>query len=217
MQLDTDGAQLFPAAVDDDDLVAIGLIYEGSPTRGSPGRRLRPGELRRPLIKAADTIVASILGSRSRPVAAKFFDKNPARNWSLGWHQDRSLPVRRRIDVPGFATWTNKSGFDHCEPPFDLLARMLTLRIHIDRTGPDNAPLLVVPGSHRQRVAEQEIAATVDSLGTETCLAAPGDIWVYALPILHKSDRAVAPARRRVLQVSYSADELPGGLEWLGI
>ena len=44
-----------------------------------------------------------------------------------------------------------------------------------------------------------------------------GDVWVYSASILHASDRASAGGRRRVLQLSYSADPLPGGLEWLGI
>jgi len=45
----------------------------------------------------------------------------------------------------------------------------------------------------------------------------PGDVWLYATPILHASDAAVEPLHRRVLQVDYAADWLPGGLEWLGI
>ena len=217
MQLDPDGAQLFAAEVGVDDLVAIGLTFEGTAARGSPGRRLRPGELDRTLIRAADAIAASILGPKARAVSARFFDKSAARNWSLGWHQDRTIAVCRRIDTPGFAAWTTKSGIDHCEPPFDFLARMLTLRIHIDRAGPDNAPLLVAPASHLKRVPEPEIDAAVARLGAETCLAAPGDVWVYGLPILHASGRAEMPARRRVLQLSYSADDLPGRLEWLGV
>lgn len=32
-----------------------------------------------------------------------------------------------------------------------------------------------------------------------------------------RCDPSREPARRRVLQLNYSADELPGGLEWLGV
>ena len=49
------------------------------------------------------------------------------------------------------------------------------------------------------------------------CLAAAGDIWAYATPIVHASETAEMPARRRVLQVDYAAFDLPGGLRWLGI
>ena len=110
-----------------------------------------------------------------------------------------------------------KSGILHAEPPFGLLERMLTLRIHLDPAGPGNAPLLILRGSHRLgRIAEPEIPEIAERCETYACLAEAGDIWVYAATTLHASDRANVPARRRVLQVSYSAEELPGGLEWLG-
>jgi hypothetical protein len=35
--------------------------------------------------------------------------------------------------------------------------------------------------------------------------------------ILHASEAARRPARRRVLQVDYAARDLPGALEWLGV
>ena len=62
-----------------------------------------------------------------------------------------------------------------------------------------------------------EIDATVRECGTVACLAATGDVWVYATPILHASEASTSPRHRRVLQVDFSADGLPGGLEWLGV
>ena len=149
---------------------------------------------------------------------AILFDKSPARNWALGWHQDRTICVRARRDVPGFGPWTVKDGLTHVEPPFDLLERMVTLRIHLDDVTSDNAPLLVAPGSHRLgRIRADRIEAVVRRRGTFVCTASAGDVWLYATPILHASQRAQEPARRRVLQVDYSADALPGGLEWFGV
>ena len=81
----------------------------------------------------------------------------------------------------------------------------------------DNAPLLIAPGSHRLgRIAETEIDAIVTSKGIVSCLATAGDVWLYATPILHASAMS-AGARRRVLQVDYAANDLPGGLKWLGV
>lgn len=92
------------------------------------------------------------------------------------------------------------------------------MRIHLDPVGPENAPLLVAPGSHRfGRVAETDIDAVVARCGIATCLAEAGDVWLYATPILHASNAASVPKRRRVLQVDYAAEALPGGLAWLGI
>lgn len=180
-----------------------------------PGARLAalPGLAAR--LAPADAIAAALLGPAARPVGAKLFDKSPGRNWSLGWHQDRTIPVRERRDVAGFVQWTVKSGIPHCVPPFAILQRSLTLRIHLDPAGEDNAPLLVAPGSHSLGpVTEPQIAAAVERCGIVACLAEAGDVWAYATTILHASARAQLPKRRRVLQLLYSADLLLGGLAW---
>ncbi|WP_294320943.1 phytanoyl-CoA dioxygenase family protein [uncultured Sphingomonas sp.] len=167
---------------------------------------------------AIGTIAARVLGDVCRPVRAVLFDKSAATNWALGWHQDRTICVRDRIDTPGFGPWTVKAGLHHVEPPFALLADMVTLRVHLDPVGADNAPLLVAPGSHRAgRVPVDAIPLVVQTHGVATCLAEPGHVWCYATPILHASDAAVRPVRRRVLQVDFSASVLPNGLEWLGV
>jgi hypothetical protein len=146
------------------------------------------------------------------------FDKTPATNWSLAWHQDRTITVAERIDVDGFGPWTVKSGRLHVAPPFDVLAGMMTLRVHLDPVPATNAPLLIAPGSYlRGRISETEVPRVVRQCGTFACLAEAGDIWVYATPILHASKAAIEPAHRRVVQVDYAVGELPGRLRWLGV
>ncbi|HEY0113535.1 MAG TPA: phytanoyl-CoA dioxygenase family protein [Allosphingosinicella sp.] len=214
MQLGRDGAEHFPGALASSEVSAILEIL--SDRAGSA--RLAAGYGLSAFLAPADRIAGRFLSSEARAVGAKFFDKSAHRNWSLGWHQDRTIPVRERREVPGFCQWTVKSGIHHCVPPFELLERMLTLRIHLDAAGADNAPLLIAPGSHRLgTLRESDIATVVSRCGIHACLAKAGDLWAYATPILHASARAESPARRRVLQLLYSADKLPGGLEWLGV
>ncbi len=163
-------------------------------------------------------IARDILGPASRPVRAVLFDKTETTNWALGWHQDRNICVQERIATPGFGPWTNKRGLTHVEPPFRIIERMLTLRAHLDPVPEDNAPLLIAPGSHRAgRVPVGTIKRTVAQLGIVSCVADAGDVWVYRTPILHASRAAERPQQRRVLQVDYSADDLPGSLCWLGV
>lgn len=162
--------------------------------------------------------VVPYLGPQARAVRAILFDKHGGANWSLGWHQDRTIAVAGRVDVPGFGPWSRKQGLLHVEPPFALIERMRTLRIHLDPVPEDNAPLRIAPGSHRLgRIAEAEIAATVARCGSALCLAEAGDVWLYATPILHASAAAAGGGHRRVLQVDFSTDTLPGGLAWLGV
>lgn len=169
-----------------------------------------------PLLAEIASRAAQLAGRR--PVRAILFDKSEAANWTLGWHQDRTIAVRQRAEVPGYGPWSVKSGLQHVEPPFALIASMRTIRIHLDSVDETNAPLLIAPGSHRLgRIPEPEIEAAVVRCGTAACLADRGDIWVYATPILHASAAAGQPRRRRVLQVDTSADALPAPLEWLGV
>jgi len=151
-------------------------------------------------------------------VRAILFDKTPSTNWSLAWHQDRVIAVRDRIEVAGFGPWSRKHGALHVAPPFEVLSRMITLRVHLDPVPETNSPLLIAPGSHtRGRIAEHDVPAVVNECGVVACLAEAGDAWLYATPILHASEAAAIPAHRRVLQVDFAVDPLPGGLRWLGV
>ena len=124
----------------------------------------------------------------------------------------------KKIEVEGFGPWTVKDGILHVEPPFELLAGMVTLRIHLDAVPKTNAPLLIARGSHKLgRIPVGDISQVVQRCGTYACTADAGDVWLYATPILHASEASAEPARRRVLQVDYAVGNLPGGLEWAGV
>ena len=126
--------------------------------------------------------------------------------------------MRERRETEGYGPRSVKGGAVHVEPPFEIVRGMVTLRAHLDDCDAHNAPLLIAPSSHR--LGRVPVAAIDDSaarLGTLCCLAHAGDIWAYPTPILHASERAKQPRRRRVLQVDFSASVLPKGLEWLGI
>ena len=120
--------------------------------------------------------------------------------------------------MAGFGPWSMKQGMQHVEPPFALLGRMLTMRVHFDDVPESNGPLHIAPGSHRLgKLRESEIADAVTQCGAFVCTERAGDVWLCATPILHASPMTTMPARRRVLQIDFSADALPGGLDWLGI
>jgi hypothetical protein len=215
-----EGAQLFRAALPRDQLKGLELVLSHLPC-DQAGLRLRGVEGLAAFLAATGHVgrcAASVLGDGAQPVRAILFDKTAEMNWALGWHQDRTIAVRARAAVDGFGTWSLKSGMLHVEPPFELLSSMVTLRVHIDPVPAGNAPLLIAPGSHKLgRVSDTDAREVAQRCGTVACLAEPGDVWLYATPILHASETAVAPARRRVLQVDFSLAGLPGGLEWLGI
>jgi hypothetical protein len=216
MELIRDGAQRFQQAVPDAALCELKCVmadtpgmrlFDSTPVRAllGPGSQLR-------------NIAERVSGPGARPVRALLFNKTARNNWRLGWHQDRTIAVKRRIDVPGFSVWSVKDGVDHVEPPFALIASMLTLRLHLDDTPHDNAPLLIAPASHTLGVINASAAPAVAArLGSVACVAKAGDVWAYATSILHASDRATQPRERRVLHVDFASFDLPGGLEWFGV
>lgn len=128
------------------------------------------------------------------------------------------MVVRARHDTPGYGPWSTKAGLIHVAPPFHVLEGMATLRLHLDPVGEENAPLWIAPGSHRLgRVPEGDVATRVEQHGPFACIADVGDVWAYATPIIHASEAAILPRRRRVLQIDYAAHPLDGELEWLGV
>lgn len=160
-------------------------------------------------------ILTSVVGAVFRPVRAILFDKTDTNNWALGWHQDRTIAVRTKVEAKGFGPWSTKAGVDHVEPPFVLIERMKTVRIHLDCVADDNAPLLIALGSHRLgKVPVANMPDVIAASKVSVCTASRGDIWLYATSILHASAAAEKPMRRRVLHVDYADFDLPNGLQW---
>lgn len=220
MELGRDGAELIQGALDEPALVALENVLSGLPADRAGVRIGRCPELR-PILAVGGQIgriAERFLGERCRPVRAILFEKSERTNWALGWHQDRTIAVGKKVEAPGFGAWNVKAGIPHVEPPVELLEAMVTLRVHLDPVDRDNAPLLIAPGSHRLgRVAEDQIAGIVEHCGIRRCLAERGDVWAYATLVLHASEAARRPRRRRVLQVDYSARDLPSGLSFYGV
>ncbi|MGE4430820.1 MAG: hypothetical protein AB7E05_08790 [Sphingobium sp.] len=65
----------------------------------------------------------------------------------------------------------------HVAPPYELLARMVTLRVHLDEVSAENSLLLIAPGSHAVgQVPVEDYAEVVERFGTFACLAGIGDV-----------------------------------------
>jgi hypothetical protein len=217
-----DGAVLFPKVLSANDLAVLRDLADQA-VGARPGARLRDADMLDAVLATTGPVgalAARLTSSAARAVRAVMFDKTPEANWAVAWHQDRTLPVAERVEVEveGFGPWSTKDGLLHVAPPFEILARMVTLRVHLDPVDAVNAPLRAALGSHRLgRVAAGDAADRAAEHPVIDCLAEPGDIWAYATPILHASDRAQPPRRRRVLQVDYADFDLPGGLAWAGL
>ena len=164
---------------------------------------------------AVRALVDPVVGPSARAVRGLLFDKMPGANWKVAWHQDLSIAVKRRADVPAFGPWSVKSGVQHVQPPVTVLENMLTVRVHLDDCEADNGPLNVLPGSHAAGALNPSaIEAWRREHAPVACVVGAGGAVLMRPLLLHASSSATRPGHRRVVHLEYASGELPGGLEW---
>jgi len=164
---------------------------------------------------AVRELIEPIFGKPTLAVRSIYFDKVPQANWNVAWHQDTTIAVREKVDMPGFGPWSAKSGVVHVEPPVEILKNILTMRIHLDETDEDNGALRVLPGSHQHgRIASREIIKIVENETPVTCAAKPGDVLLMRPLLLHSSRKSRHPRHRRIIHIEFSSVTLPSPLQW---
>ena len=154
--------------------------------------------------------ITAMLGPRAGLVRALYFDKPPDRGWSLTWHKDCTIAVKR-TDLPSshFRRPTLKTGIPHVEAPESLLKQMLTLRLHVDAMTPENGPLSIIPGSHTEEIENDQQAIEIHT--------AAGDVFAMRPLLTHSSSspKEGTNMHRRVVHLEFaSSAELPDGYEW---
>jgi ectoine hydroxylase-related dioxygenase (phytanoyl-CoA dioxygenase family) len=158
--------------------------------------------------------VTPILGTNACAVRALFFDKVPGANWSLFWHQDNVVAVAERKEVTGYVGWSKKGDVWQVQPPAEVLANMVAVRVHLDDSDLTNGPLRVIPGSHRVGWIEDELDDWKARVPEVVCTVPCGGVVTMCPLILHASARSDAAGHRRVIHIEYAARELPGDLDW---
>ncbi len=142
-----------------------------------------------------------------------YFDKPEQSNWFVAYHQDLTISVDKKRELPGFGPWTVKQDQFAVQPPVALLEQNVTLRIHLDDTDETNGALKVIPGSHRRGICRPEhIARTRDR--EVLCVVPRGAVMLMKPLLLHASGRSSGNRRRRVIHIEFSNAALPEGLAW---
>ncbi len=157
-------------------------------------------------------LLGNVLGDGVGLVRGLYFDKPPQQTWALPWHKDLTVAVREPIEVTGYSKPRLRAGVWHCEPPVEVLAAILTLRIHLDDVTSENGPLEVLPGSHRTGKSLK-----IDDFQPRAVLVNAGDVFAMRPLLAHCSGRSKAGTQRhrRVLHLEFAGmRELPGGHEW---
>jgi ectoine hydroxylase-related dioxygenase (phytanoyl-CoA dioxygenase family) len=149
-------------------------------------------------------IARGFLGPSAVPYRATLFVKSSARNWLVTWHQDVALPLQERRDVPGWSSWSMKSGITYAHASAVALSRVVALRLHFDDSREDNGPLRVLPGTHALGVLSASNAERlVREIPPIDCLVSSSGIVAMRPLILHASSKAETDHPRRVLHIEY--------------
>ncbi len=153
-------------------------------------------------------IACEVLGTRAFPFRATLFEKSNRSNWLVVWHQDTALPLRERVEVPGWGPWSIKERIDYAHAPAGALSQVLALRIHLDDSTQDNGPLRVLPRSHMRGVLnDDEIHALAVRTTPVDCIAAKGGVIAMRPLLVHASSKSRTEIPRRVLHIEYAADD----------
>ncbi len=212
-RIEEDGFAVAPSCLDEDTVTRLGSHFVDT-SHGT--RNLLAVPIVRELAGSAPVraVAEAVLGKNCFAVKGTFFNKTQEVNWKVVWHQDLTIMVRERREVPGFVPWTIKAGITHVQPPTDILNGILAIRLHLDESGPDNGPLRVIPGSHKQGRLAAEKVVEWPKADSVVCTVPRGGALLMRPLVLHASSACVVPKPRRVIHLEFAAEELPEGLEW---
>ena len=145
---------------------------------------------------------------------ALYFDKPRLSNWFVPYHQDLSISVKEKHNIPGYKNWTFKKGQYGVQPPSDILENTLTIRIHLDDTDENNGALRVLPSTHLKGVIlHNKIQKAIAS--EKICVQKSGSIMLMRPLLLHASNKSHNENKRRVIHLEFSNRELAKPLKWL--
>src|SRR6185436_775099 len=85
-------------------------------------------------------VATRFVGDGAVPYRATLFDKSLASNWLVVWHQDTALPLRARVESPGWGPWSVKAGITYAHAPASALENVIALRVHLDDSTLTNGP-----------------------------------------------------------------------------
>ncbi|MEL6928586.1 MAG: phytanoyl-CoA dioxygenase family protein [Cyanobacteria bacterium J06600_6] len=153
--------------------------------------------------------------SQFRLIKAIYFNKNANYNWSVPWHQDKTVAVTSKVELAGFKNWTTKQGVPHVQPPLNILEAITTIRIALDNTNARNGGLKTLPRSHHLGILNQaEINQIVQQQSPIFLQMQAGDALIMHPLILHSSNKSMNQKSRRIIHLEYSSGDLPEELAW---
>ena len=202
----TNGYVVLTHVVSETELLAIEAQLSSVAFDGAGTRNLLSASWCRELAECLRTrsIMATVLPPDAVAVQCTYFEKSADHNWLAALHRDLSIPVKRRIESPGWTAWSEKEGVLFARPPNAVLESLVAIRVHLEDNTARNSPLQIVPGSH---IRGEHPTYRI------TCLVPRGGALVMRPLLLHASSK-LEEGSRRVLHFLFGPRHLPDSAEW---
>jgi ectoine hydroxylase-related dioxygenase (phytanoyl-CoA dioxygenase family) len=158
-------------------------------------------------------LIVDLFGEDFFVTKSIYFDKPAQSNWFVAYHQDLTISVDKKVEIPGYGPWTVKQDQFAVQPPLDILQNNFTIRIHLDDTDEFNGALNVITGSNNKGIYRAE---TIDfeNETEETCCVQKGGVMIMRPLLLHSSARSINNEPRRVIHMEFSNAELSDQINW---
>ena len=211
------GFGVVEAFLDDATCDAVAVQIDQLALSGAGSRQLLQYEWCRHLALSVRTHseIRDRLSADSVGVQCTLFNKSASANWLVALHQDRSVPVRSKVDSLDLKGWSEKEGGTFVQPPVSMLRRMAAVRVHIDPCPTESGALRVVPGSHLLGVLSAAEAERIRKIaGEHTVPVRRGGALLMKPLLLHASSKAAPSIQRRVLHFVFGPRVPPCGLAW---
>jgi ectoine hydroxylase-related dioxygenase (phytanoyl-CoA dioxygenase family) len=157
-------------------------------------------------------ILESIFGKEYFVVKSIYFDKPEESNWFVGYHQDLTISVDKKLELKDFSNWNLKQNQYSVQPSDEVLKNICTVRIHLDDTNEENGALKVIPNSHHEVIRLD----TFDFKNKKEtfCNVPKGGIMIMKPLLFHASNKTTNKEKRRVIHLEFSNKNLPNELSW---
>ena len=159
-------------------------------------------------------IINSIAPNCTKSIKSIYFDKPPSANWIVNWHQDLTINLSNKKEVPNYKNWRETNDRTIVQPDRKLLENIFTIRMHLDDCTKENGALRVIEKSHIKGVIEIKEWMNNKEGVEKICEVKKGGILIMKPLILHASKRTENQKNRRVIHVEFTDQELPNGLNW---
>jgi ectoine hydroxylase-related dioxygenase (phytanoyl-CoA dioxygenase family) len=158
-------------------------------------------------------LISRLFGDDYFVTKSIYFDKPAKSNWFVAYHQDLTISVDQKKDLPGFGPWTVKQNQFAVQPPIEILQNNFTIRIHLDDTDQYNGALKVIPASHLKGIYRPETINWTQERES-TCSVKKGGVMLMRPLLLHASGRTTNNKSRRVVHIELSNQQLQPGVSW---